>query len=205
MRKSLIYSNAFLYKLFSIIGFYLHLRPYKRKYSIISECCEKNNSILDLGCGLGDLSDNIHSSCTYEGWDTNDIFIKHAMKKSINVKLKDILEYDGNPKYDIIIVSRVLHHLNLKDRKELMNKCLKYANKKVIFCDSYKQKNLYFFLVDLRYKLGLEKLLGDYDGLNESSHSLMYNFNDLISFLKSFGNCNIYRDSFEVIAEFIKK
>lgn len=82
-----------------------------------------NPEILDMGCGCGVLLDYLKTKGidNVEGVDFQDFFIEHALTKGRKVKLYDIengINFDK--KYDVIVLSDVLEHLN-DDKKAVNN------------------------------------------------------------------------------------
>lgn len=81
--------------------------------------------ILDLGCGYGDIAPLYADDCTYVGIDSNPSYIAEANKRylrdNVSFVLGDITQ-DQNldlGKFDLILMSGVLHHLPSADVMKL--------------------------------------------------------------------------------------
>lgn len=101
---------------------------------------QENDSILDLGCGFGDLwlyFKNKNQIVQYTGIDINPILVQEAKKRFPNVtfEVKDI-QTDHLAQVDFIL-STSCFNLTLKNQdnyefvKDLLNKCYKLARKGV--------------------------------------------------------------------------
>jgi len=184
----------------------IHGKEFYKRFERISRIIGKNKSVLDLGAGSFTLARFLDKSCSYEGWDLNKVFTKYYKKKGLNVKYKNCLDYKDYPIVDSITLIDILHHIGEK-RGILIEKCLAHANNKLIICEPYKGKEsrFYWFLVWLRQNLKLEKLIGDYDGINEQDYGYdIMKKNDLINFLRYYGDCKIVKKDMNIIAIYNK-
>lgn len=101
-----------------IVNEYLKLKP--------------GDAILDVGCGPGDLLDYL-PQVNYWGFDISAEYIAHAKKKygargNFCCKLFEEGDLPSLPKFDAILLSGVLHHLDDKaaiELLELLRKALK--------------------------------------------------------------------------------
>jgi len=103
----------------------------KLKFQLINELKpQKFKKILDLGCGEGKLSLSIaNTDSLITGIDKTPKIIQDKRFKHVN---KDLLNFKFNEKYDLIIVSLVLHYLEKLSAKRLLIDCFKNLNKEGI-------------------------------------------------------------------------
>ena len=105
-----------------------------KRFEILSKIgLLKNKSILDIGCGLGDLNIFLRKKKIkkYTGIDISDLFIKHCEKKFRKDNSKfindDFLNYRFKENYDFIFMSGAL---NLKFKnKDNLNIAKKFIRK----------------------------------------------------------------------------
>lgn len=97
-------------------------------------------NVLDLGCGTGNLSRRIISVYPRAGITCVDMaenMLKMAKAKleDSNVKfwLGDIRDFDFSGKYDVIVASLVLHHIEKRDKPRFYRKIHDALSKKGIF------------------------------------------------------------------------
>ena len=98
--------------------------------------------VLDLGCGTGNLSRKIISAYPEAGITCVDMaenMIKMAKAKleDDNVKfwLGDIRDFDYSGKYDVIVASLVLHHIDKRDKPRFYRKIHEaLSNKGTFLC-----------------------------------------------------------------------
>ena len=87
----------------------------KVRFQILTEIgIKKTSSILDIGCGFGDLFKYLKDvgwSGNYVGLDINDILLKEAIKQypEINVKNIDILTDELSDNFDFVLSSGVFN------------------------------------------------------------------------------------------------
>ena len=150
----------------------VHGRHYTARLRRVAALIGKDNSVLDLGCGTCALARFLDRSTEYEGWDLNEGFIRFNKRRGLKVKVKDCFEYCGSPDVDVIVLSDLLHHVSLVRRERLLALALRFARKKVIVVEPFHAPHHpYWWAVALRRRLGLEPLLGDYDGINKEKES----------------------------------
>jgi len=115
---------------------------------------QKNSSILELGCGTGDLIGNLAPSYGV-GVDISDGMIKIAKKRfpKINFVCKDVNQYHSNKKFDYIIISGTLN--SVSNIQELLQSISKMATSDTrIIVDCYNQ--LWNPILKLSQKSGLK-------------------------------------------------
>ena len=82
------------------------------KYKQISAHFDKPGTVLDIGCGLGELLSVFQDEkweCT--GIEFNEFAVKYARASfNLNIVSKSIYEFDGADKYDLIMLWGVLEH-----------------------------------------------------------------------------------------------
>ena len=132
-RSSVLYNlinNPFVYrliqKLMSGTSF--------RKKIVQKNIKNKKFKILDIGCGPAEILDYI-PECEYYGYDIDKRAINFARKKYSNnnhhffCKKFNESELFRLPKFDFIILFGILHHLDNKEAKIILNLCKKKMKK----------------------------------------------------------------------------
>ena len=110
---------------------------------------DENSSVLDIGCGNGELYKFLNFSGfkgSYTGFDINDSLLNQAKQryKNIDVQNVDILNHTIDKKYDYVIVSGMFSSnygqdmlwmydmikamYNLTDKKVIINTISSYVN-----------------------------------------------------------------------------
>ena len=97
--------------------------------------------IIDLGCGTGNLTQKIIAA--YPNADVTCIDMAENMLKMVKAKLKrkrnvsfwlgDIRNFDYSGKYDVIVASMVLHHIDQKDKVRFYRKLYNTLSKGGVF------------------------------------------------------------------------
>ena len=119
------------------------------------------DTVLDVGCGIGDSSLLFQNSkIKYLGIDSNKTRIDYAKKHFQNdtrkfLKVK-VQEFNHNKVFDLVICFGLIHHLSAKDAVEFLNEITdsKFDFKKIIFLDPVKIKGQNLF-VTLFHKLDI--------------------------------------------------
>mgnify|MGYP001438161799 CR=1 FL=1 len=86
---------------------------YRAIFCILDTFDSKDLSILDVGCGTGNLLSLLKSKGykNIEGVDCSKTFVKEAKKdKKIEIYENDVINFSPNKKYDVIIMTDVLEH-----------------------------------------------------------------------------------------------
>jgi SAM-dependent methyltransferase len=131
----------------------------------------KSSSVLDIGCGKGDLYGYLKKNGfkgRYEGWDINKNLISLARNKYPDgiFKISDITERNGKIKVDYILISGMFNNrISNNDRfiKETLKKVWKGAGKGLSFnlisdYVNYKEKELYYASPEKIFKYCKENL-----------------------------------------------
>jgi SAM-dependent methyltransferase len=115
-----------------------------------------NDKILDIGCGPADLL-NYLPEIKYYGFDINESYIAKAKKKfgkngNFYCKILDTNDLKNFPKFDLVIASGLLHHLNDNEAKNILNlafKALKPNGRMITIdpCFVPNQNPIAFFLI----------------------------------------------------------
>lgn len=123
----------------------MEIRTKRRSCYLMSKMdLSKHNDILEIGCGLGDISYYIagNSNSNVLGTDICEPFIKEAREKYIHPNLQyDVLDFSKpeklhGRKFDYIIGNGILHHLyNTLDNALLDLKSLLKDGGKIIFIE----------------------------------------------------------------------
>jgi SAM-dependent methyltransferase len=85
---------------------------------------EEGMSLLDIGCGPADIVEFL-PSVDYWGFDVSESYIEHAVEKygsRGNFACKHLTEADlqSLPKFDVVVASGVLHHMDDDVARSLM-------------------------------------------------------------------------------------
>jgi ubiquinone/menaquinone biosynthesis C-methylase UbiE len=96
---------------------------------------EKNNNVLDLGCGNGNLTlDLSFKAQKVVGIDLNEKYLAVARKKNqaqnVEYILGDATIHSFNNKFDVVVLSNVLEHI--ENREEFLKKIKLIAQKILI-------------------------------------------------------------------------
>ena len=108
-----------------------------RKKIIKENIKKKNLKILDIGCGPAEIIDYM-PECIYYGYDIDKRSIDYAKKKYKNKNYKFFCkEFKSSdlkrlPYFDYVILFGILHHLNNKQAKNVLNLCKKKMKKNSI-------------------------------------------------------------------------
>jgi 2-polyprenyl-3-methyl-5-hydroxy-6-metoxy-1,4-benzoquinol methylase len=110
----------------------------------ITNNAPRNANILDLMCGTGYLLNIVskkRKDLICEGIDLNKEFIEYAQtkKSDISFKIGDVLKWESNKEYDIIVCSGGIHHLRDEDKDIFINRIAVSLDKKgvAILADPY--------------------------------------------------------------------
>lgn len=94
-----------------------YLCLYKRRSDILHkwECMQRNPSVLDIGCGIGQYADI--SEGKYLGVDLNERYIKYARKRhhksNQSFICTDVVTgLHENSKFDLVLMVDFLHHIS---------------------------------------------------------------------------------------------
>ena len=114
-----------------------------RRFEILSEISDNLNSVVDLGCGLGDLYKYINQQepkITYLGLDFVEEFVETANKNlksdSVSFEVFDILNQDIPTGYDYVLLSGVFNNKmenNWEFMKLSLRKMFAACNKGIAF------------------------------------------------------------------------
>lgn len=180
----------------------IHGKEFRNRFKRIAKIIGKNKSVLDLGAGPPMLYYFLGKGCKYEGWDLNKKFVDYYNKRGINMKLCDCLDYHNYPDVDCIVLCDILHHV-APNQSVLLRNALKKTKEIVIVCEPFKGKEnpFYWFSVKVRQKIGLERIFGDFDGINKKCHHYpIMSKKELINFLNSHGECKIIKKKISLTA-----
>lgn len=111
-------------------------------------------SILDLGCGSGEIARYLHESIYYTGIDTNEHFIHYA-NKTFGGDRRHFICADAfqvndylKRKYKTLLLSMFIHHNSDQEILSLWNKLKDFIEKQVIVLEPTRSEPL-----DLRSKI----------------------------------------------------
>ena len=130
----------------------------KKKLDIVKQFLNKNDTILDIGCGNPEQSYCIRELMKYPKWvgfDRNPVDTNRIIKGDIN-KI-DIADNS----FDVVLCLDVIEHF--KDPKTIVEKLIKISKKKIIIITPItKYKFFRKFINIIRYVLGVGILSGHY-------------------------------------------
>jgi 2-polyprenyl-3-methyl-5-hydroxy-6-metoxy-1,4-benzoquinol methylase len=139
--KVVLKLHSLLYKLASVLAKRLEKQGIHPKHRIMNyhqffvENISKNDIVLDIGCGNGALTYDVAKKAKeVVGIDAEEKSIKFANKNYKRENLKfiigDSIEYKFNRKFDVVILSNVLEHI--ENRTEFLRKIRNLAPKILI-------------------------------------------------------------------------
>ena len=178
MKNNIFYLYKNLYKKYGFSPCSVKARDTKQQYlrfkhliSLID--IKKNDKVLDVGCGLGDLSDylkKIDINCKYHGIDFIDEFIQTAREeygdKRTRFSKLDIFRSKLPKNYDWLILSGLFND-KTKNSEKFMNKIIKkmfFSSKKGIVFNGlnkyvdYEDKKLFYNYPDKVLKFCINNL-----------------------------------------------
>ena len=95
---------------------------------------KKNINILDIGCGPAEILGSLNN-VNYFGYDINPHYINYDKKRFLTKKPKlfckkfTISELKKLPKFDVVILFGLIHHLTNQENKNLILLCKKALKK----------------------------------------------------------------------------
>lgn len=151
---SMLYQSPKIYNFALSI---MHRSTLQKRYEVISNHIDENESVLDIGCGTCMLSNFVDGE--YSGIDMNDRFIKYGRKRGLNIYNQNIFSFNKYHLFDNCIIVDVLHHISPR-HEEFLKWVIKKSKNKVIVCEPYTP--------DRRHKI-IDKISQwlDYDGINK--------------------------------------
>lgn len=131
------------------------------RFEILSEPIKRHDSVLDLGCGLGDMLTFLRQKKdfqgSYLGLDFVPDFIKHAKKtfetdSKAEFQIFDIINDSIPENYDVVVLSGVFNNLmddNWRFLTSTLKKMFAYTNRLVSFNSlstyvDYRDDGLYY-------------------------------------------------------------
>lgn len=137
MLKSFFYKSPVLYKLGLKL---IHRENLAKRYQYLASLVEREDLVLEPGCGPAILADFLPEDSLYYGFDLNEIFLNYALSKNKKVFLGNVTDSKNYFLVDIIICVDILHHLKLGEREKFIENCWKFTKKKLILCEPYKER-----------------------------------------------------------------
>jgi len=131
--------NSFFYKLLSHHYVYFLSQKIMSGISFREKIArlyikKQNINILDIGCGPAEILASLNN-VNYFGYDINSNYINYAKKKYLSKKPKlyckkfTISEVKKLPKFDVVLLFGLIHHLNNQENKNLISLCKKVLKK----------------------------------------------------------------------------
>jgi 2-polyprenyl-3-methyl-5-hydroxy-6-metoxy-1,4-benzoquinol methylase len=142
----------------------------------------KNLDILDIGCGLGQLLDHLKKKgfTSLHGIDINEESILECRKKNLSVdKIQNIRDYaqQSTKKYDRIVMSHVLEHIDKEDIIDTLIHIKRYL---------LKDDGIFLLMVP-----NAQSYTGAYWRYEDFTHTILFTAGSCYYVLKSAGFLNI--------------
>jgi len=157
-----ILENPSLWHLFRIIVDIIFKIEKNKKYylNVLVGDIHSNTNILDLGCGIGNLSVLFNDS-VYTGIDFNPKYIEYANKKfaseNRNFLFADAVAYSFNEKkkYDLVCMFDFLHHLDDEHCLQILESSGRLTNKNIIIMEPINSpENTFIQKIMIRFDRG---------------------------------------------------
>ena len=149
------------------------LRKYIYPRKIISDFIPNNSNILDLGCGKGDIINELKNKNFkfYKGIDPKVKF--NILKKNIQIIKSDVEGIiDEILYFDCILMIDVMHHIKKKDQDYLIKKIIYQLKKGGIFIyKDISNRNKFFSLMNRLHDLIYNFEIINYYNLNNITKS----------------------------------
>jgi SAM-dependent methyltransferase len=105
----------------------------KKLNQLFPDLASRNFNLLDFGCGIGNLFEQLHNffpHTTYTGVDKSNGTIEQARFRFSGHSVFHELESDRwrNQKYDLIFSSGVFHHIPHRDHKDILKELYDLLN-----------------------------------------------------------------------------
>ena len=116
---------------------------YEKRKFLLNKLKElKFKTVLELGCGKGELSSLIKFfNCHLTGLDISKDRIK--LNKFLDKKLQcDVFDYSDETKFDLVICSHFLLHIEPDKVKQIIKKMIDSSNRYVLFLEPDPNANL---------------------------------------------------------------
>ncbi len=117
-----------------VLEWYMRVKLRMEKYyQVFDELVPKSGNVLDIGCGYGFMSYNLHFTAPgrqVTGIDYDEQKIATAVHcfgrdEQVDFQYADVLKFSME-QYDSIIMSDVLHYLQPEDQKLIIEKCIQH-------------------------------------------------------------------------------
>lgn len=98
---------------------------------VMSKYIEKDSSILDVACGLGDKMLLLKDSGYHDvlGVEINEDSVRECTNKGLNVVSFDAFKKEEKNEYDVILLSHIIEHFEYRELIEFMETYLQYLKK----------------------------------------------------------------------------
>lgn len=125
-------------------------------FKMVANVMEEGESVLDVGCGLGDLRLYLPENVRYTGIDYAENVIKLSLSRNPDLRLivGDILDYKFDEKFDAVVCCGAFNLGYSSDKVYLaLKKMEELARKIVILTISYADDNDKKKFVEMGYKI----------------------------------------------------
>lgn len=134
------------------------------------------NTLLDVGCGPGDIAVYLWKRAKKDGYDlkvtaidpaeTVEAYLNsHPLPAEIPFLKTTTTELlKGNQRFDFVVSNHVLHHLNPEEATAFLNECLQLANVRVICNDLVRSRTAWLLFAIASIPLSVGTFIR-YDGL----------------------------------------
>lgn len=119
-------------------------------FLLLESIISPNSSVLDVGCGQGDLYSKIkNKNVKYQGWDISDLMIEKAKSKHPKVSFlnKDFFE-DSSEKFDCVVAAGAFS-FKVEDQYSYIEKAIRLC---VDRCNSAAAITMTSELADVKYE-----------------------------------------------------
>jgi hypothetical protein len=91
--------------------------------------------VFEPACGFGRMKRYLHPDCEYSGIDLNTDFIRYGQKKNRDIQVGNVLDKENYRNADVILLCDILHHLKLKDIRQLLSIVVQFAREKIVIIE----------------------------------------------------------------------
>lgn len=160
------------------INYYIHNHVYQRQEFVLLEYLKnlQFKSVLELGCGFGRLTNLLMDTFdidTYVGLDVSPDQLSHIKpRKNLILQNSDILSFETNMKFDLVLSAEVLMHQLPSDMEAIVAKMKSWSKKHIINIDYY--TNIKEELANFNFMHDYPKLYGKHKSIQIDRQALFH-------------------------------